>query len=226
MAFQVAKIPYLIHGEDQLEFNDYLPHKQVLRIRCGGLTFLAALIQSFSLNHSVEMRLLYMVFKLNFYLSFYLSIYLLGMRFEICNLCNLSIIMVSSLNYRIYVARGNAMGAHMMLQEVECQVYQESSGCRCYKSFVGGSKREGSPCWVVQMPEVWPSSKVLQLTIQDKLLQVTLAFTGEDLTFLKFRSKRTFDMMEEIVRAWDLKSGFPLCSFSFVHLDNHIGEKD
>ena len=134
--------------------------------------------------------------------------------------------MVSSLNYRIYVARGNAMGAHMMLQEIECQAYQESSGCRCYKSFVGGSKREGSPCWVVQMPEVWPSSKVLQLTIQDKLLQVTLAFTGEDLTSLKFRSKRTFDMMEEIVRAWDLKSGFPLCSFSFVHLDNHIGEKD
>ena len=168
---------------------------------------------------------IYLPIYLSIYVSIYLSIYPSIYHFGICNSCNSLIIVVSSLN-RIYVARGNGMGAYMKLQEMECQVYQESSGSRYYKSYVGGNQQEGSPCWVVRMPEVWPSSKVLQLKIQDKLLQVTSAFTGEDVTSLRFRGKRTFDVMEEIVRAWDLKFGFPLCSFSFVHLDNHIGEKD
>ena len=51
MAFAVAKVPYLqfdLHQlsrnwDDDIEFNDHLPQRQVYRLRCGGTSFLGAL---------------------------------------------------------------------------------------------------------------------------------------------------------------------------------------
>ena len=51
MAFAVAKVPYLqfdLHQlsrnwDDDIEFNDLLPQRQVYRLRCGGTSFLGAL---------------------------------------------------------------------------------------------------------------------------------------------------------------------------------------
>eukprot|EP00435_Cladocopium_sp_Y103_P007785 s306_g2.t1 len=127
----------------------------------------------------------------------------------------------------IYVPNGVSMGSYLKLEEIDYQqVATDDGGQRYYKSFVSRSRREGSPCWVVQMPEVWPNQKVLQLEIKDKMMDVALAFTGEHLTSVKFSGKRTFDLMEEIVRAWDLAHDDFKCSFRFVYLAHHIEEKD
>eukprot|EP00435_Cladocopium_sp_Y103_P003211 s5078_g1.t1 len=88
------------------------------------------------------------------------------------------------------------------------------------------ASEKGPPQWVVEMPEVWPNTKVLDLQLEDKQLHVSLAFTGEHLTSLKFRGKRTFDVMEEIVHAYDEKFGDKKCSFRFVFLAHHLEEKD
>ena len=135
---------------------------------------------------------------------------------------------------RINVASGNGMmGSYLKLKETDyaqCQFQGDDGGPRYYKAFVHASKRDGAPCWLVRMPEVWPNVKVLQMDIADKQIHVSLAFTGEHLISLKFRGKKTFDFLEEVVIAWDLKYDHDplcrLCGFSFVHLAYKIDEKD
>ena len=123
---------------------------------------------------------------------------------------------------RINVASGNGMmGSYLKLKETDyaqCQFQGDDGGPRYYKAFVHASMRDGAPCWLVRMPEVWPNVKVLQMDIADKQIHVSLAFTGEHLMSLKFRGKKTFDFLEEVVIAWDLKYDHDplcrLCSFS------------
>ena len=68
------------------------------------------------------------------------------------------------------------------------------------------------------------------MDVEDKQVHVSLAFTGERLTSLNFRGKKTFDFLQEVVIAYDLKYDHDplcrLCSFRFVHLSNKISEVD
>ena len=130
------------------------------------------------------------------------------------------------------MANGNGMGSYLKLQETEyakCQ-FPDDGGPRYYKAFVHASLRDGALCWLVRMPEVWPNVKVLQMEVADKQVHVSLAFTGEHLTSLKFRGKKTFDFLQDVVIAYDLKYDHDpqcfLCGFSFVHLAHKIDEKD
>lgn len=130
------------------------------------------------------------------------------------------------------MANGNGMGSYLKLQETDyakCQ-FPDDGGPRYYKAFVHASLRDGAPCWLVRMPEVWPNVKVLQMEVADKQVHVWLAFTGEHLTSLKFRGKKTFDFLQDVVIAYDLKYDHDpqcfLCGFSFVHLAHKIDEKD
>ena len=130
------------------------------------------------------------------------------------------------------MASGNGMGSYLKLKETDyalCQ-FGGDAAPRYYKAFVHASLREGAPCWLVRMPEVWPNMKVLHMDVEDKQVHVSLAFTGERLTSLKFRGKKTFDFLQEVVIAYDLKYDHDplcrLCSSSFVHLSNKISEGD